>query len=78
MADKIVNGLGFPVTRKITSNDYCDTLDGFLNRPVREQKRLAFKLYDFDDDGWKTVIPFRCTYDGAATSNTVVSIGTAA
>ena len=33
---------------------------------------------NFDDDGWKTVIPFRCTYDGAATSNTVVSIGTAA
>ena len=33
---------------------------------------------NFDDDGWKTVIPFRCTYDGAATSNTVVSINTAA
>jgi Ca2+-binding EF-hand superfamily protein len=54
MADKIVNGLGFPVTRKITFNDYCDTLDGFLNQPVREQKRLAFKLYDFDDDGFVT------------------------
>ncbi len=33
---------------------------------------------NFDDDGWKTVIPFRCTYDGADTANTVVSIGTAA
>ena len=33
---------------------------------------------NFDDDGWKTVIPFRCTYDAAATSNTVVSIATAA
>ena len=33
---------------------------------------------NFDDDGWKTVIPFRCTYDGANTSNTVVSINTAA
>tara|TARA_R110000737_G_scaffold333011_1_gene350331 strand:+ start:4377 stop:5402 length:1026 start_codon:yes stop_codon:yes gene_type:complete len=32
----------------------------------------------FDDNGWKTVIPFRCTYDGADTANTVVSIGTAA
>ena len=27
---------------------------------------------NFDDDGWKTVIPFRCTYDAAATSNPVV------
>lgn len=33
---------------------------------------------NFDDDGWKTVIPFRCTYDGASAANTVVSIGTAA
>ena len=32
----------------------------------------------FDADGWKQNIPFRCTYDGAATSNTVVSIATAA
>ena len=33
---------------------------------------------NFDDDGWKTVIPFRCTYDGASTGNTIVSINTAA
>ena len=33
---------------------------------------------NFDDDGWKNVIPFRCTYDSAATSNAVVTIGTAA
>ena len=32
----------------------------------------------FDEDGWKQVIPFRCTYDNAATTNTVVSIATAA
>ena len=32
---------------------------------------------NFDDDGWKTVIPFRCTYDAAATSNPVVQIHTA-
>ena len=32
----------------------------------------------FDADGWKQTIPFRCTYDSAATSNTVVSIATAA
>ena len=32
----------------------------------------------FDEDGWKQVVPFRCTYDSAATSNTVVSIATAA
>ena len=33
---------------------------------------------NFDEDGWKQVVPFRCTYDSAATSNTVVSIATAA
>ena len=34
---------------------------------------------NFDDDGWKSVIPFRCTYDGAdATSNPVVTIATTA
>ena len=33
---------------------------------------------NFDDDGWKQTIPFRCTYDSAATSNTVVAIATAA
>ena len=32
----------------------------------------------FDEDGWKQVVPFRCTYDSAATSNPVVSIATAA
>jgi hypothetical protein len=32
---------------------------------------------NFDTDGWKQVIPFRCTYSGA-TSSTVVSIATAA
>ena len=32
----------------------------------------------FDDDGWKQTIPLRFTYDSAATSNAVVSIGTAA
>ena len=31
-----------------------------------------------DDDGWKQTIPLRCTYDSAATSNAVVTIGTAA
>ena len=33
---------------------------------------------NFDDDGWKQVVPFRCTYDAGNTSNTVVSIATAA
>ena len=33
---------------------------------------------NFDTDGWKQVIPFRCTYDSAATTNPVVTIGTAA
>ena len=33
---------------------------------------------NFDDDGWKQVVPFRCTYDNGATTNTVVSIATAA
>ena len=32
----------------------------------------------FDDDGWKQTIPLRFTYDSAATSNPVVTIGTAA
>tara|TARA_Y100000593_G_C4264932_1_gene314247 strand:+ start:276 stop:1283 length:1008 start_codon:yes stop_codon:yes gene_type:complete len=32
----------------------------------------------FDEDGWKQVVPFRCTYDSANTSNTVISIATAA
>ena len=32
----------------------------------------------FDEDGWKQTIPFRCTYDSAATSNAVISIATAA
>ena len=32
---------------------------------------------NFDEDGFKTVIPFRCTYDAAATSNSVVDIHTA-
>ena len=32
----------------------------------------------FDDDGWKQTIPLRFTYDSAATSNAVVTIGTAA
>ena len=32
----------------------------------------------FDADGWKQTIPFRCTYDNAATTNPVVTIGTAA
>mgnify|MGYP003114155924 FL=1 len=32
---------------------------------------------NFDDDGFKSVIPFRCTYDAAATSNSVVDIHTA-
>ena len=31
----------------------------------------------FDVDGWKQTIPFRCTYDNAATTNPVVTIGTA-
>lgn len=31
---------------------------------------------NFDDDGWKTVIPFRCTYNAAATTNSVVEIHT--
>ena len=31
-----------------------------------------------DDDGWKQTIPLRFTYDSAATSNAVVTIGTAA
>ena len=31
-----------------------------------------------DDDGWKQSIPLRFTYDSAATSNPVVTIGTAA
>ncbi|MAH45228.1 hypothetical protein CMI37_05330 [Candidatus Pacearchaeota archaeon] len=32
---------------------------------------------NFDEDGWKQVVPFRCVYSGA-TSSTVVSIATAA
>ena len=32
----------------------------------------------FDDDGWKQTIPLRFTYDSAATSNPVITIGTAA
>ena len=32
----------------------------------------------FDDDGWKQTIPLRFTYNSAATSNAVISIGTAA
>ena len=32
----------------------------------------------FDADGWKQTVPFRCTYDSAATSNPVVTINTAA
>ena len=32
----------------------------------------------FDDDGWKSTIPFRCTYDSAAVTNPVVTINTAA
>ena len=32
----------------------------------------------FDEDGWKQVIPFRCTYDSASTGNTVISIATEA
>ena len=31
---------------------------------------------NFDEDGFKTVIPFRCTYDAANTSNAVVTIST--
>jgi len=31
----------------------------------------------FDEDGFKTAIPFRCTYDAANTSNPVVTITTA-
>ena len=31
-----------------------------------------------DDDGWKQTIPLRFTYDSAATSNPVITIGTAA
>jgi hypothetical protein len=33
---------------------------------------------NFDEDGWKQVIPFRCTYDSSATTNPVVTINTAA
>jgi hypothetical protein len=33
---------------------------------------------NFDDDGWKSTIPFRCTYDSTAVTNPVVTIGTAA
>ena len=32
----------------------------------------------FDDDGWKQTVPLRFTYDSAATSNAVITIGTAA
>ena len=32
----------------------------------------------FDDDGWKQTIPLVFTYDSAATSNAVITIGTAA
>jgi len=31
---------------------------------------------NFDEDGFKTAIPFRCTYDAANTSNAVVTIST--
>ena len=33
---------------------------------------------NFDDDGWKQTIPLVFTYDSAATSNPVITIGTAA
>ena len=32
----------------------------------------------FDDDGWKSAIPFRCTYDSTAVTNPDVTIGTTA
>ena len=32
---------------------------------------------NFDEDGFKSVIPFRCTYNAANTSNPVVTISTA-
>ena len=38
---------------------------------------LDTSTINFDDDGWKQVIPFRCVYTGA-TSSTIVSIGTTA
>ena len=32
----------------------------------------------FDEDGWKQTIPLRFTYDSAATSNPIITIGTTA
>ena len=45
---------------------------------------LGAKVYvdqagiSFDDDAWKQTVPLRFTYDGAATSNPVITISTAA
>ena len=39
--------------------------------------KLDTSSINFDDDGFKQVIPFRCVYTGA-TSNTIVSIATTA
>jgi len=53
-------------------------LDTTVFQITAAKAKLDTASINFDDDGWKTVIPFRCTYDGAATSNPVVTIGTAA
>ena len=39
---------------------------------------VAASGISFDDDGWKQTIPLVFTYDSAATSNPVITIGTAA
>ena len=82
---------GYEVTGNLTAKRDDHTLSAIgrnsgmeLNLDTTVFQILAPKLFvddsaiSFDADGWKQNIPFRCTYDSAATSNAVVTISTAA
>ena len=82
---------GYEVTGSLTCKRDSETSDAIDNKTGMALELdtgvfhiSAAKVFveqstiSFDEDGWKQVIPFRCTYDSAATSNAVISIATAA
>ena len=82
---------GYSVTGDLTvkrDGEIDDAIDNeagmILDIDTSVYQILAPKVFvdaagiSMDDDGWKQTIPFVCTYDSAATSNPIVTIGTAA
>jgi hypothetical protein len=52
MAEKIIKALGFPSHEPIILYRYCELINLFLNKPLDQQKRLAFELHDQNSDNF--------------------------